>query len=394
VGEKPLLTPKGKWAIAVAIALSLGLLAAGIFRVLNRSQVNKPESAATPKINTPAKISALGRIEPEGEVTKVGGPSGERIKQLLVKEGQFVRQGQPLVILESYDERLADEDVAESELQDAITRLVSVKQFRQAQVAEAKTRQSQADLPKRQELAEQAATINRLKAELAQTDADAARFKKLQDQGVISLKELEDRRLEQRRAQESLRVAQEQLKRINQELKTDVENANAQLKSAEAEKLQSQAEIAIQTARSKLNLAKTRVARTVIRAPRSGQVIKVITRSGEALEMAAGSDSTERGILELANTSQMSVVAEVYETDVSRVKKGQLAELTSPAFSGTLRGTVERVGLKIGKNDVVATDPAANTDTRVVEVRIRLKDSRPVAGLTNLQVAVSINPSR
>jgi HlyD family secretion protein len=327
-------------------------------------------------------------------VTKVGGPSGERIKQLLVKEGQFVRQGQPLVILESYDERLADEDVAESELQDAITRLVSVKQFRQAQVAEAKTRQSQADLPKRQELAEQAATINRLKAELAQTDADAARFKKLQDQGVISLKELEDRRLEQRRAQESLRVAQEQLKRINQELKTDVENANAQLKSAEAEKLQSQAEIAIQTARSKLNLAKTRVARTVIRAPRSGQVIKVITRSGEALEMAAGSDSTERGILELANTSQMSVVAEVYETDVSRVKKGQLAEVTSPAFSGTLRGTVERVGLKIGKNDVVATDPAANTDTRVVEVRIRLKDSRPVAGLTNLQVAVSINPSR
>jgi HlyD family secretion protein len=386
VGEKPFLTPKGKWAIAAAVALSLGLLTAGIVRVLNRPQAQKTDPAATPIASTPAKISALGRIEPEGEITKVGGPSGERIKQLLVKEGQFVNQGQPLAILESYDERLADEEVAESELQDAVNRLVAVKQFRQAQIAEAETRKSQADLPKRQELA-------RLKAELAQADADAVRYQKLRNQGAISLKELEDRKLDQRKAQESLRVAQEQLKRINRELQTDVDNASAQLKSAEAEKLQSQAEIAIQTARSKLNLAKTRVARTVIRAPRSGQVIKVITRSGEALEMAMGTDSTERGILELANTSQMFVVAEVYETDVGRVKKGQLAEITSPAFTGKLQGTVERVGLKIGKNDVLATDPAANTDTRVVEVRIRLKDSRPVSGLTNLQVEVAISPT-
>jgi HlyD family secretion protein len=393
VGEKPFLTPKGKWAIAAAVALSLGLLTAGIVRVLNRPQAQKTDPAATPIASTPAKISALGRIEPEGEITKVGGPSGERIKQLLVKEGQFVNQGQPLAILESYDERLADEEVAESELQDAVNRLVAVKQFRQAQIAEAETRKSQADLPKRQELAEQNATIARLKAELAQADADAVRYQKLRNQGAISLKELEDRKLDQRKAQESLRVAQEQLKRINRELQTDVDNASAQLKSAEAEKLQSQAEIAIQTARSKLNLAKTRVARTVIRAPRSGQVIKVITRSGEALEMAMGTDSTERGILELANTSQMFVVAEVYETDVGRVKKGQLAEITSPAFTGKLQGTVERVGLKIGKNDVLATDPAANTDTRVVEVRIRLKDSRPVSGLTNLQVEVAISPT-
>lgn len=392
MGEKPFLTPKGKWAIAAAVALSLGLLAAGIVRVLNRPQAQTSDPAATPTASTPAKISALGRIEPEGEITKVGGPSGERIKQLLVKEGQFVRQGQPLAILESYDERLADEEVAESELQDAVNRLVAVKQFRQAQIAEAETRKSQADLPKRQELAEQNATIARLKAELAQADADAVRYQKLRNQGAISLKELEDRKLDQRKAQESLRVAQEQLKRINQELQTNVDNASAQLKSAEAEKLQSQAEIAIQTARSKLNLAKTRVARTVIRAPRSGQVIKVITRSGEALEMAMGTDSTERGILELANTGQMFVVAEVYETDVGRVKRGQLAEITSPAFTGKLQGTVERVGLKIDKNDVLSTDPAANTDTRVVEVRIRLKDSRPVAGLTNLQVEVAISP--
>jgi hypothetical protein len=36
------------------------------------------------------------------------------------------------------------------------------------------------------------------------------------------------------------------------------------------------------------------------------------------------------------------------------------------------------------------TDPAANTDVRVVEVRIRLNNSRQVASLTNLQVNVEI----
>jgi HlyD family secretion protein len=391
VGEKPFLTPKSKWAIALAVALSLGLLVAGITRFLNRPQAKTPEPALTPTAD-PGKVSALGRIEPEGEVTKVGGPSGERIKKLLVKEGQFVQSGQPVAILESYDERLADEEVADSELRDAVKRLSAVKQFRQSQITEAETRKSQADLPKRQELAEQTATISRLKAELDQANADYARFKKLRDQGAISLKDLEDRKLDQRKASDALTVAQKQLKRLDQELQTNVDNASAQLKSAEAEKLQSQAEIAIQTAQSKLNLAKTRVARTIIRAPRSGQVIKVVTRAGEALEMGMGTEGGEQGIIELANTNQMYVVAEVYETDISRVKVGQKAEVTSPAFSGKLPGVVERVGLKIGKNDVVATDPAANTDTRVVEVRIRLRNSQPVKGLTNLQVQVEISP--
>jgi HlyD family secretion protein len=90
----------------------------------------------------------------------------------------------------------------------------------------------------------------------------------------------------------------------------------------------------------------------------------------------------------------MYVVAEVYETDVSRARVGQPAVITSSAFPGKIAGIVERVGLKIGKNDVTNTDPAANTDTRVVEVKIRLLNSRPVANLTNLQVQVVITPKR
>ena len=96
------------------------------------------------------------------------------------------------------------------------------------------------------------------------------------------------------------------------------------------------------------------------------------------------------GIAELGRTDQMYAVAEVYETDIGKVHVGQRATITSPALHGELLGTVERIGMKIGKRNVLDDDPAASTDARVVEVHIRLDDSGAVAGLTNLQVEVRI----
>jgi HlyD family secretion protein len=57
-----------------------------------------------------------------------------------------------------------------------------------------------------------------------------------------------------------------------------------------------------------------------------------------------------------------------------------------------LTGTVERIDLAVGKMDTLGTDPAARKDARVVEVEIRLDDSRIARGLTNLQVEVEIEP--
>jgi HlyD family secretion protein len=88
----------------------------------------------------------------------------------------------------------------------------------------------------------------------------------------------------------------------------------------------------------------------------------------------------------------MYAIAEVYETDVRRIKVGQRARVSSPALEAPLEGVVERVGMKIGKLDALSTDPAARTDARVVEVEIRLDDSEPVKNLTNLQVEIAIAP--
>jgi HlyD family secretion protein len=89
----------------------------------------------------------------------------------------------------------------------------------------------------------------------------------------------------------------------------------------------------------------------------------------------------------------MYVVAEVYETDIGKVHIGQRATIQSATIGGTLQGTVVEKGWKIAKKDVLNTDPASDVDARVVEVKISLDpaDSQRVAGLTNLQVDVTIN---
>ena len=69
----------------------------------------EPEMAATPQVptNVPTltKITALGRLEPEGEVFAVSssgnGNTGDRVAQLLVEEGTQVKAGQVIAILDS-----------------------------------------------------------------------------------------------------------------------------------------------------------------------------------------------------------------------------------------------------------------------------------------------------
>jgi HlyD family secretion protein len=121
-----------------------------------------------------------------------------------------------------------------------------------------------------------------------------------------------------------------------------------------------------------------------VRAPIDGQILKIHAREGERVG--------PEGILEIGETAAMYVIAEVYETDIGRVRVGQRARITSPALAQPLEGAVERIGLRIGKQDVLGTDPVADVDARVVEVEVRLDDAAPAAHLTNLRVDVVIEP--
>jgi len=145
-----------------------------------------------------------------------------------------------------------------------------------------------------------------------------------------------------------------------------------------------EARLARDVARADLARAQAELELSRVRSPIVGQVLKIHVREGERVG--------PEGIVEIAETGSMYAIAEVYETDIGRVRVGQRARVSSPAFGRPLDGSVERVGLRIGKLDVLGTDPVADTDARVVEVEVRLDDPEPAARLTNLRVDVLFEP--
>ncbi|MBD1868659.1 HlyD family efflux transporter periplasmic adaptor subunit [Cyanobacteria bacterium FACHB-471] len=373
---------RGLWlGIAALVLLGTGFLAVRMFQQ-SAQQAAIEETAPAPRQVT---VAALGRLEPEGEVVNVSGPQGDRISELLVAEGDYVRQGEILAYLESHEERLAERNYAASQLAEAQTRLAAEAQYGTAQVEEARTRLGQIDRPQSLEIEAQQATVRQLEAELDLAETDLERSRSLRAEGAISQQELDQQFTEVRRSQEELNNARASLVRLETARTRDLENARAQVQSTQAESTRSQAQIEVDSAARNLELANASLDRTVIRAPSDGEVLQIITQTGEAI--------AETGILEMGDTRQMYVVAEVYETDVGLVELGQKATITSRngAFDETLTGTVERIGTQIFKNDVLDDDPAANADARVVEVKIRLDQSEPVARLTNLQVDVRID---
>ncbi len=136
--------------------------------------------------------------------------------------------------------------------------------------------------------------------------------------------------------------------------------------------------------RAQLVRARAELDRARVTAPAAGLVLDVHARPGERIG--------PEGILELARVDQMYAIAEVYETDVGRVRVGQRARVTSPALPSALAGRVEWIRPKVEKQDQIGTDPAARKDARVVEVKVRLEDSAAAAPFTNLQVEVEIEP--
>lgn len=143
-----------------------------------------------------------------------------------------------------------------------------------------------------------------------------------------------------------------------------------------------QATMALDIAKADLAAADARLELAIVRAPVRAQVLEIHTEPGERVGI--------EGIMDLGQTDRMYVVAEVYETDISLVKKGQVATIRAVAIGEALSGTVERLSLKVGRLDVLGTDPIAKTDARVVEVYILLDDSAAVAAYTNMQVEVEI----
>jgi HlyD family secretion protein len=410
-------------AIATAFVVA-GVTTYRFWRLQSQqSSVTQTSKVSIPKVT---KVVALGRLEPQGEIIKVSAPTSSqenRVEQLLVKEGQEVIAGQVIAILDSKDRLQAA--VMKSQEQVRVKQANLKKVQAGAKRGEIAAQQAQVERLKAQwqgdktvqaeaiarlkaqwqgdKIAQQA-TMRKLEAELKNAQAEYKRYQQLYSEGAISMSSFDSKRLSLDTATQQLREAEAVLSRIDGTSSRQISEAQAvlarmnatgskQLGEAQAtlEKIAEVRPVDVEVAKAEVddaiaevNQAKKNLEQTYVRSPQDGQVLDIHTRAGEVV--------SSNGIVEIGQTSQMYVVAEVYQSDISKVRPGQQVQITSDALPDELQGTVDRIGLQVRRQSVVNTDPSTNIDARVIEVHVRLDrvSNQKAAQLTNLQVKAVI----
>ena len=214
----------------------------------------------------------------------------------------------------------------------------------------------------------------------------------MQQDGAVSQQAFDETKERLDMAQGNLNERKAQLSNINQSLRAEINQEKENL--ARLQEIRPVdvrvTEIELERAAIAVEQRKADLEDTKVKVPISGQILRINTRVGEQV-------NTQQGIVELGRTEEMYAIAEVYETDISKVKIGQSAVISSEygGFEGKLQGTVEHLGLQVGgkKLSESSQDPTQDENSRIVEVKIRIdsEDSQKVAGLTNMKVRVEIS---
>lgn len=327
-----------------------------------RHPIARPLSAAADAEVPPVgeTVVALGRLQPRGGVVEVASPTtaaAPRVAKVLVGEGDEVVPGQPLVLLDTYAQLMAGRVAAE----------------RAVGVAEAALDQVRSDV--RSGLGESRAGVEGARVVAEHAEGERARVATLHASGAIADDALEAAEAAAEQAAAELRRVQAVAARF--EDAADVRVAEERLAAARAD----------------LERADVELATSTVTAPYGGTVLSVEVRAGERAQTGR--------LLSLGDLSQMEAELEVFQDAVARVAVGQPVRLSSNVLTeGPLLGTVRRVGLTVGRQNLTSTDPAANTDARVVQVLVALDGPSSVtaARFVGLEVvghiAVDDSPTR
>lgn len=343
----------------------LGLLAAGgaVLLALGVGLLRRP-APPPPVAERPIRtVTALGRLEPVSALRTIAAPTSgggqPTLQALLVERGDTVKAGQLLARLDNQPQLEAAVATARAEVNLARSRLAIAR-------ADAGSGEDS-----------QRAKVRSLEAQQRTAATEAARYQSLFSSGAVSAEERDNRRLSLDTVTASLQEARVLLAR--QQARSTAGAGGVDLDVEASRRALEQAQASLQRAIAARD-------DNLIRAPIDGTVLQVFARSGEAPGAA--------GILQLGQTARMLAVAEVYESDLPRVRRGQPVTITSPALTQPLQGRVGQIGAIVLRQNVINTDPSANTDNRVVEVRAPLtpESNRRAAGYTNLQVRVVIGP--
>lgn len=381
------------FAILTTLAFS-GACVYGImyFRTPLSGNKNADITPTSRHSSTDKIVAADGRLEPVGEVINLSSPTiletQKRIAKLFVKEGEQVRPGQVVAVLDILDNRQAALTKAQTQVKVAQARLDKVKAG--AQVGEIAAQQAVISRLKAQlseESIAQQANIARLLTQLSNAQIEYSRYEKLYKDGAIAISLLDSKRLTMDTIQQQINEAKATLNGTVKTLTEQINEAIATLnRIAEVRPVNiNEAQADLESAIASVKQAQADLKLTYVRSPIAGRILKIYTKAGENIDT--------QGIADIGQTDQMYVVAEVYESDITKVNHGQKAVITSDSLTNKLQGEVEQIGWQIRKKNIFNDDPVVAVDARVVEVKIRLDSasSQQVKGLTNLKVDVAIH---
>ena len=338
-----------------------------------------------------SEVAALARLEPENGLISINGTPGDRLQELKVRLGEHVEKGAELAVLESHSLRQGELDLAETQVREARERKTAEEHYADATQIEADLAEEQAKLQELDAEAQQK-KVSGLRAAFVASQHDLERLQGVRRSGsevpgaqIVSDQQLAHQQLATEKAGNELSAAEDEFEKLRKSIDLAHREALAKRKTAEANRARIPSIVQLESLQKQVELARRRLDLTTLRAPSQGEILKIYLNEGETL--------AQQPILQMADTSRIVAVAEVYEDDVRRIRRDERARVVSSALGAELTGKVTYIGNMVAKNTVVGLDPTASTDRRVVEARILLDDNQAARHLINLQVTAYI-PAR
>jgi HlyD family secretion protein len=342
---------------------------------------------------TKSKVSALGRLQPKGGVIAVFGLPGDRIQKLCAKLGDKVAKDTILAELASRKDRELARDLVASQLREARAQKAAIDEAGKAKIAVIDAEMAQLQSGRDDDLKAQDAKIASLILQNRIAYQNWNRLKSLK-QAPVSVEDLDKSELLFQQAESELTAARAMRDKTEKGYAQNEALLKAKRIAAIAELDEALKRVPVDSLVENLKIAERSLEATQVKAPVAGQILNVIGHEGDV--------TGNQPIFQLADTSAMVVIAEVYETDIQQLdawlsESPCPATITSRALGKPLTGELQprQIAHMIGKNQLFSINPREDTDRRVVEVRV---DVRPesvelASGYVGLEVQVEFQPS-
>jgi len=292
----------------------------------------------------------------EADDIHVGSRLGGRVLKVVAREGETVKAGEPLVLLEPYalNASLAEAEANLRQMEAKYALLNAGYRAEEVEQAEAAAKQAQAELdhvisaPRRQELDQAATDWAAAKTSTENSRKTSERMEELSKRDLIAKREAEDAAVKAEEAEQKVKTLRqrydqllagtrpEEIERAKQRL-AETGARLRQLRAGYRKEEIDQAKSALEAARAKVRLSRAELDETVIKASADALVETLDLESGDLV--AAG-----KPIATLLRTGSLWVRAYLPETRLRFVQAGDKVSIRVDSFPDrTFSGVVRRI---------------------------------------------------